>query len=38
MEANYPPDFKYQDFGSDYKLTFFDPGRIANLVAASGAK
>lgn len=38
MRDKYPPGFKYQDFGPEFKLEFFDPGRIAHLVAASGAK
>ena len=38
MEANYPPNFTYQDFGSQLKMEFFDPYWWAELVKKSGAK
>jgi len=38
MESFYPPDFKYQEFGSQFKAEFFNASVWAELVAASGAK
>eukprot|EP00092_Neocalanus_flemingeri_P026849 GFUD01029105.1.p1 GENE.GFUD01029105.1~~GFUD01029105.1.p1 ORF type:complete len:519 (+),score=132.75 GFUD01029105.1:145-1557(+) len=38
MEDFYPPDFKYQQFGSQFSAEFFNATFWAELVAASGAK
>ena len=38
MQANYPPDFTYQQFGSDFSAQFFNASDWAEIVAASGAK
>jgi len=38
MKANYPPDFTYQQFGSDFSAQFFNASEWAEIVAASGAK
>ena len=38
MEKHYPPDFKYQQFGSQLSAHFFNATSWAELVAASGAK
>ena len=38
MEKHYPPDFKYQQFGSQLSAHFFNATAWAELVAASGAK
>ena len=38
MKENYPPNFTYQDFGSQLTMEFFDPDWFADLVTASGAK
>ena len=38
MEKHYPPDFKYQQFGSELSAHFFNATAWAELVAASGAK
>ena len=38
MEANYPPGFTYQDFGSQLKMEFFNASHFSDLVKASGAK
>merc|ERR1719481_96164 len=38
MEDNYPPNFKYQEFGPMFKAEFFNATKWAELVADSGAK
>ena len=38
MEANYPPNFTYQDFGAELKMEFWDPKWFAEVVQNSGAK
>lgn len=38
MNRNYPPGFKYADFGTQFKAEFFNASDWAQLVAASGAK
>lgn len=38
MNKNYPPGFKYQDFGSQFTAEFFEPNRWAELFKKSGAK
>ena len=38
MKDNYPPGFKYHDFGPELKMEFFDADQFADLVKASGAK
>ena len=38
MKENYPPNFTYQDFGSQLKMEFFNSNKFADLVQASGAK
>jgi len=38
MKKNYPPNFSYQDFASQFKAEFFDPNFWAQLFKASGAK
>ena len=38
MADNYRPDFKYQDFGPQLTMEFFNPAQFAELVKASGAK
>ena len=38
MNANYPPNFRYQDFAPQWKAEFFDPTEWASLVEKSGAK
>ena len=38
MEKYFPPDFKYQQFGSQLSAHFFNATSWAELVAASGAK
>jgi alpha-L-fucosidase len=38
MEKNYPPNFQYQDFASDFKASFYNPDEWAELFEASGAK
>ena len=38
MQKNYPPDFKYQDFASQFTAEFFDPKEWTDIFAASGAK
>lgn len=34
----FPPRFAYQDFGPMLTMEFFDPAKIADVVAGSGAK
>ncbi|XP_055982027.1 plasma alpha-L-fucosidase [Sorex fumeus] len=38
MKNNYPPDFKYGDFGPLFTAKFFDASQWADLFQASGAK
>ena len=38
MEANYPPDWTYADFGPQFKTEFFDPYQWADIFNASGAR
>lgn len=38
MEDNYPPDFTYADFASQFHATFYNPDQWADLFEASGAK
>ena len=38
MKENYPPNFTYQDFGSELKMEFFDANWISDIVKDSGAK
>ena len=38
MRAHYPPDFRYQQFGSELTAHFFNATAWAEVVAASGAK
>ncbi|XP_003404031.1 plasma alpha-L-fucosidase isoform X1 [Loxodonta africana] len=38
MKRNYPPDFKYEDFGPQFTAQFFNASHWADLFQASGAK
>ncbi|XP_062042846.1 plasma alpha-L-fucosidase [Lepus europaeus] len=38
MKDNYPPDFKYEDFGPQFTAKFFNANQWADLLQASGAK
>ena len=38
MKQFYPPSFRYQEFGRDFKAEFFNATKWAEIVAASGAK
>ena len=38
MKDNYPPDFTYPDFASQFQAEFYDPNKWADLFQASGAK
>ena len=38
MEENYPPNFTYQDFGSELKMEFFNASLISDIVKESGAR
>lgn len=38
MKNNYPPDFKYEDFGPLFTAKFFDANQWADIFQASGAK
>lgn len=38
MKNNYPPDFKYPEFGPLFTAKFFDANQWADLFQASGAK
>ncbi|KAF5277100.1 hypothetical protein FQA39_LY06338 [Lamprigera yunnana] len=38
MKQNYPPNFTYQEFASDFTAEFFDPADWASLFQQSGAK
>ena len=34
----FPPKFRYQNFGSQLTMEFFNASQIADIVAGSGAK
>ena len=38
MQDNYPPDFTYADFAAQFRPTFYDPKRWAEIFKASGAR
>ncbi|CAF1971844.1 unnamed protein product [Rotaria magnacalcarata] len=38
MNKNYPPDWTYADFASQFHAEFYDPNEWADIFAASGAK
>lgn len=38
MKKNYPPNFSYADFATDFRAEFFDPNLWADLIAKSGAR
>ena len=38
MENNYPPDFTYADFASQFKAEFFNPDQWVDIFKAAGAK
>lgn len=38
MKNNYPPDFKYEDFGPLFTAKFFNANQWADIFQASGAK
>ena len=38
MKDNYPPDFTYADFASQFTAEFYDPDQWADIIKASGAK
>ncbi len=38
LREYYPPNFAYQDFGPMLTMDLFDPDRLVDIVAASGAK
>lgn len=38
MENNYPPGFKYEDFGPLFTAKFFNASQWADIFQASGAK
>ncbi|KAM6185239.1 plasma alpha-L-fucosidase [Rhynchocyon petersi] len=38
MKRNYPPDFKYEDFGPQFTAQFFNASQWADILQASGAK
>ncbi|CAF4085978.1 unnamed protein product, partial [Rotaria magnacalcarata] len=37
MNKNYPPDWTYADFASQFHAEFYDPNEWADIFAASGA-
>lgn len=38
MTKNYPPGFRYENFGPQFTAEFYDPQQWANTLKASGAK
>ncbi|XP_063430714.1 alpha-L-fucosidase-like [Mytilus trossulus] len=38
MDKNYPPDFTYADFASQFTVEFFNPREWADILQASGAR
>merc|ERR1719427_2139091 len=38
MNRNYPPNFSYADFASEFTTEFFDPNEWANIIKSSGAQ
>ena len=38
MKQNYPPDFTYADFASQFHAEFYNPDQWADLFKAAGAK
>lgn len=38
MKDNYPPDFKYEDFGPLFTAKFFNANQWADILQASGAR
>lgn len=38
MNNNYPPGFKYEDFGVLFTAKYFNANQWADLLQASGAK
>ena len=38
MNKNYPPNFKYPDFASQFKAEFYDPNSWVDILNGSGAK
>lgn len=38
MNKNYPPGFKYPDFGREFKAEFYDPNKWLDIFNSSGAK
>ena len=38
MNANYPPNFTYHEFGREFSARFFNASQWTDIVAASGAK
>ncbi|ESO03946.1 hypothetical protein HELRODRAFT_79707 [Helobdella robusta] len=38
MRKNYPPNFTYADFGSQFKAEFYDTDLLADIFKAAGAK
>lgn len=38
MKENYPPNFQYPDFGSQFTAEMFDANHFADVIQASGAQ
>jgi len=38
MKKNYPPNFTYADFATQFKAEFFDPDAWADILQRSGAQ
>ena len=38
MKKNYPPNFTYADFATQFKAEFFDPDEWADILQRSGAQ
>ena len=38
LSEYFPPKFRYQNFGSQLTMEFFNASEIADIVAGSGAK